>query len=270
MSDRVGARHSVQDRLDGLGGRIARVAHELNTPVSLIVGSVENLEQQVDVLVRYFRETGDRYRAELSEEGKPDYRRLAYAAENAPRLIAVCDEGTRRLRHVLDQLKSYVGYPSAALERESIDLASAVDRALSGCTFGRAEGPIIETGFSGVPPVLADREGLGQVLSNLVENAIDAVAGRDDGRVSIAARLDGDGSRVEVSIRDNGPGIPPQNREAVFEPFFTTNSRGAGLGLGLAIAREVAEAMGGSLRVGDLDEDGAELVLSLPAASHQE
>jgi two-component system sensor histidine kinase HupT/HoxJ len=254
--------------LDDLGGRIARVAHELNTPVSLIVGSVESLEQQLEALVGYFRETGERYRMDLSEEGERRYARLAYAAENAPRLIAVCDEGTRRLRHVLDQLKSYVAYPTATLEVEPLALAAEIERAVSVCGHAGIAMPRVDIEVGDVPAVLADREGLAQVLSNLVENAIDAVAGREDGQVSISARVDGPADHVEVSIRDDGPGIPAQNREAIFEPFFTTNSRGAGLGLGLAIAREIAEAMGGSLRVGETDGEGAELILILSAARH--
>jgi two-component system sensor histidine kinase HupT/HoxJ len=249
-----------------LGGRIARVAHELNTPVSLIVGSVESLEQQVETLVRYFRETGDRYRTDFSGEDERRYARLAYAAENAPRLIAVCDEGTRRLRHVLDQLKAYVAYPVAPLEREPLDLAAEIERAVSGCSHARSPVPRFEIDLGDLPPVLSDRDGLGQVLSNLIENAIGAVTGRDHGRISIAAHRADAGRRIEVLVRDNGPGIPAQNREAIFEPFFTTNSRGAGLGLGLAIAREIAESMGGSLRLGDPSGEGAELILTLPAA----
>lgn len=268
MRDRVGAQTTLKVRLDDLGGRIARVAHELNTPVSLIVGSVENLEQQVETLVRYFRETGERYRVELSEEDERRYARLAYAAENAPRLIAVCDEGTRRLRHVLDQLKSYVAYPAAPLEREPLELAAEIERAVAVCSHARSDLPRVESDVAGVPAVFADREGLGQVLSNLVENALGALAGRDGGCLSISARSADDGHRVEVRVRDDGPGIPEQNREAVFEPFFTTSSRGGGLGLGLAIAREIAEAMGGSLRVGETDGEGAELILTLPAAPH--
>ncbi|MGF7146405.1 two-component system C4-dicarboxylate transport sensor histidine kinase DctB [Sphingomonas zeicaulis] len=93
------------------------------------------------------------------------------------------------------------------------------------------------------PPVRAGRVRLEQVFVNLIQNALDALEGRGDGRVEI--RLDGDEESVRVRISDNGPGIPPEVAERLFTPFAT--SRANGLGLGLVIAHDIMRELGGAL-----------------------
>ena len=98
----------------------------------------------------------------------------------------------------------------------------------------------------GDPPVRASEHHLVQVLVNLLLNAADACEGR--GRVSVvAARLPSD--ELELSIADDGPGLPPGLESQIFEPFFTTKERGQGTGLGLAICRQLMESFGGGIRV---------------------
>jgi len=92
--------------------------------------------------------------------------------------------------------------------------------------------------------VLGDGPRLEQVLVNLLQNALDAVAGRPDARVGLHLRSDG-GERIAVEVADTGPGIPDALRSQVFDAFFTTKADG--LGLGLAIARGIVEDCGGNL-----------------------
>jgi two-component system sensor histidine kinase HupT/HoxJ len=254
-----------RNRLDDLGGRITRVVHELNGPLSLIVGSIENLDRHLDVFVRYVRATEDHFQNDPALLESYRHSGVSYAAQNAPRLMAVCEEGVQRLRHVLQQLKSYAGQPFAP-RREKIDVAEATRQAVRMAGHGRSSLPVLELEFDGVPRAVGDPNELGQVLTNLLENAFDAVAGREDPRVWISARLDDTSGYVEVRVRDNGPGVPAPNRRSIFEPFFTTKNGGAGLGLGLAISRESMEAQGGSLALVEAPEKGAEFLLRLPAA----
>ena len=98
----------------------------------------------------------------------------------------------------------------------------------------------------GLPRVLAHGGELNQVWANLIDNALDAVAG--SGHVTVSARREGD--RVVVEIADDGPGIAPEIRGRIFDPFFTTKAVGQGTGLGLDIARRLVERHGGEI---DLD-----------------
>ena len=105
-----------------------------------------------------------------------------------------------------------------------------------------------------------DPDLIAQVLVGLLDNAVEAVLA--GGEVRLEARSDG--GQVELSVADSGPGVPADLRGRVFEPFFTT--RAAGIGLGLAIARQIVEAHGGSIQVGQSTSGGARFSFTLPAA----
>ncbi len=114
-----------------------------------------------------------------------------------------------------------------------------------------------------LPPVLVDPIQLGQILLNLFTNAVQALDG--NGRIAVRARIAGD--TIEYQVSDNGPGIPPENLEKVFEPLFTTKARG--IGLGLAVSRTLARANGGDLVAGGAlaGRQGATFTLTLPVAA---
>ncbi len=106
--------------------------------------------------------------------------------------------------------------------------------------------------------VSVDPELMSQVFVDLIANAIDAVPSY--GEVTLEAHSRG--TNVVLAIADSGPGVPIELRNRVFEPFFTT--RAEGIGLGLAIARQIVEAHGGSIEVGVSDSGGARFSVILP------
>lgn len=116
--------------------------------------------------------------------------------------------------------------------------------------------------------VLADANRLEQILVNLTANALDALAGVAEPRLSFSARSDGD--RVQIAVADNGQGLSEDARAHLFEPFFTTKETGGGLGLGLAISAGIARDFGGSLTAAECHEAGATFVLDLAAADDKE
>jgi len=111
--------------------------------------------------------------------------------------------------------------------------------------------------------ILANRDQMEMAMLNLAINARDAMGGR--GRLEIAAHRRGD--TVEITVTDNGPGIPPAVRDRLFEPFVTTKPAGEGTGLGLAQVREALAQAGGTVRVESSEQGGASFVLSLPVAA---
>jgi C4-dicarboxylate-specific signal transduction histidine kinase len=110
--------------------------------------------------------------------------------------------------------------------------------------------------------VLANPVQITQILVNLIANAADALA--DTPAPSIFARAYPDQHRLCLSIQDNGPGIPPENLEKIWNPLFTSKPMGQGTGLGLAICQEIAQAHGGTLRVASQPGQGATFTLCLP------
>jgi signal transduction histidine kinase len=120
---------------------------------------------------------------------------------------------------------------------------------------------LVAPGAAGVA-VLADREDLIRVLINLVNNSIDALeqAGRH-GTVRLAsARVDGS---AEITVEDDGPGLPPEVLDHLFEPYFSTKSHGTGLGL--AIVKRTIEAFGGKVGIGPREGGGTRAVVRLNA-----
>ncbi len=105
-----------------------------------------------------------------------------------------------------------------------------------------------------------------QVVFNLINNACQAM--REAGRLRVATRYEN--SRVILEIEDNGPGIPPEIKERIFEAFFTTKKEGHGTGLGLSMSKQVIEKFGGRIDLKNVEPHGACFVISLPAAKNLE
>ena len=112
----------------------------------------------------------------------------------------------------------------------------------------------------GVPRVRADRRLLERGVVNLLENALQAVGER--GWIRVALRADG-GRRVVIEVRDSGPGVDPEIRDRIFEPFFSTKTSGSGLGL--ALVKKIAEDHGGGVALESGGREGTRAILWLPA-----
>jgi len=112
-------------------------------------------------------------------------------------------------------------------------------------------------------PVLVDETQIGQIIFNLLTNAMQAV----DGHGSITLRSETAGGRVFIDVQDSGGGVAPENAEKIFEPLFTTKARG--IGLGLAVSRTLARANGGELDLHASTGKGATFRLTLPVAAKE-
>ncbi len=165
-------------------------------------------------------------------------------------------EQIRLSQRIVDDLLDRVR--SITPVRSSVDIEQLVDDVIDRIPVPRNI-EIVRRLEPGIPSVLVDRDHVGQVLWNLLNNAIQAMAG-EAGRVTLRATTAGD--KVRVEVRDDGPGVPAGLRERVFEPLFTTKPNG--VGLGLAISRAFARANGGDLVVEERAGDGACFVLTVP------
>jgi len=184
-------------------------------------------------------------------------------------------EETARLERIVTEFSRFARMPRP--KAESLDVLDVVERVVSMHDLPAAAATLPEAAKgvrvelapndAPLPNVRADREQLTQVFVNLVQNACDAARekqGETGGRVSVRVeRIDNDGVRVVVA--DNGPGIPPDARVAVLEPYYTTKSHGTGLGL--AIVDRIVSDHGGTVALGDSAElGGAEVTITLRRA----
>jgi signal transduction histidine kinase len=120
---------------------------------------------------------------------------------------------------------------------------------------------------SDLAPVMGDPDQLQQVLMNLIMNAKQALGGQPLPRCIAVTGRNVDAG-VEITVADNGPGVPESLRSRLFDPFFTTKPTGTGSGVGLAVSRGVVEAHGGSLQFVQ-SSTGAQFVIGLPAVANE-
>jgi two-component system sensor histidine kinase HupT/HoxJ len=141
------------------------------------------------------------------------------------------------------------------------DLAEVVRIAANWVLRGMKQPVVLEMGPLEPLQVLGRVGHVQQVVMNLVQNSVDALDGREGGVIRISVQSLG--SVAQLTVADNGPGVPADLRAAIFDPFFTTKPVGRGTGLGLSISHKITEEHGGSLTLCDVPE-GACFKLSLP------
>jgi signal transduction histidine kinase len=189
---------------------------------------------------------------------------------DVPTIESVHEE-TIRLARLIDTLRELEIIESGRLELalEEVDAVEIARKAVNLFTSSTKEKGIrlfIETMEGTAFRVRADYLRLGEVVYNLLSNAIKYAP--SGGSVRVAVSRDARSNLVEVAVDDSGPGIPPQERERVFERFYRIDKSRArgGTGLGLAIAAEIVKAHGGSITIGDSDLGGASFVVAIPSS----
>lgn len=159
--------------------------------------------------------------------------------------LRTIDEMAERMGRIVSQLKSFARKDS--LRHQPVALAGAVRNVLLMLDhrLRHEEVRVVQDVPEGLS-ALGDTNRLEQVLLNLAGNALDAMAGSEEARLSFRAHREGD--RVWLQVEDNGPGIPEAQMDHLFEPFYTTKPAGQGLGLGLVISTKIVREFGGTLR----------------------
>jgi signal transduction histidine kinase len=179
-------------------------------------------------------------------------------------LALIADETNRLATLIADVLDtSRIEAGTFSYTFDDVDLAELVREVAAAAEVGQDEVPVMATVADSLPTIRADRERLRQVLANLVENAVKYSPSGGTVEVSTAA-VNG---RVIVGVRDHGSGIAIEDQSLIFEKFGRARSGKTlpGTGLGLFIARSIAEAHGGTLEVRSAPGEGATFTLALPA-----
>jgi signal transduction histidine kinase len=235
-------RHAAEElrRLSALRADfVSLVSHELRAPMASVIGCAQTLRQ--------------RWR-QLQPEQRESF--LALIESETARLAQLVGD-------VLDTSRIEAGtFPVVFAQ---VDVEELVRETAPVVTLGQDDVHVRIEVATGIPPVRGDRERLRQLLLNLLSNAVKYTRAGDEVELRAAAQ---DGA-VEVSVRDHGPGIPPEQQRVIFEKFGRVNQGGRskpGAGLGLFIARSIAEAHGGTLEVESHPGEGATFTLRLPLA----
>jgi len=218
-----------RDRLAALGEMAAGLAHEVRNPLGGIALYASMLERQLD--------------------GQPK-------PQNAAAKIS---QGVRSLDRLVSEILDFA--QEDRLQRQVCKLGDVLGEIHQAVCHWAREYQATVTIDPAAPnvTVYCDPPRLRQVLLNLLINAVQAAG--ENGRATLSASR-GSGGEVRIEVSDDGPGIPRDKLDRIFNPFFTTKA--SGTGLGLAIVHRIAEAHGGSVRASNRTEGGARFVLNLP------
>jgi signal transduction histidine kinase len=258
------------ERLAAVGELAAGIAHEVNNPVNFAQNALRTLRSYVEDLCRFAEEVAA---LPLSDPGGLPARLAGLAkrrqelgieelAEGLGELVGIAGEGLERTQRLVGDLRDFAA-PGAG-PRRPVDLGRGLRSTLALVQHAMARAGVrVEVEIpAALPPVLGDAGALNQVFLNLLKNAAEALEGRG-GTVRVTARPAG--ASVAVEIRDDGPGIAPEVRARLFEPFFSTKEAGRGTGLGLSICRRIAAEHGGRVEVESEAGAGTTFTVVLPA-----
>jgi two-component system sensor histidine kinase HupT/HoxJ len=247
------------EKMASLGRLVAGVAHELNNPISFVLGNVRALERYGQRLQHYLGALHGGLPAAQQQALRGELRIDALLAD-LPSLIDGMREGAQRTADIVAGLKRF-----SAVDRETrrpVVLAPVIERAMLWVQRGTAPGFRVTLAGDATAAVMGDPGPLMQVAMNLIQNAADATRGRPDAALAITIAADAD--RVRARFADNGPGIAEGDLPRIFDPFFTTKPVGQGTGLGLSISYGIAEQHGGTLSAANAPDGGAVFTLDLP------
>jgi signal transduction histidine kinase/CheY-like chemotaxis protein len=229
------------EKLSAIGQLVAGVAHELNNPLTTVIGFAQLLESEL-------RST-DAPRS--PEDLSRDLQRIA--------------EESGRAAGIVRNLLAFARRQTAT--REAQKLVDVVQRVLLLRTYELGlNGVELVTEFEdGLPPVIADANQLQQALLNLILNAERAMRGSPVRRLTVGVRLDRRAGALELFVSDTGHGIDHANLSRIFDPFFTTREVGEGTGLGLSICYGIVRDHGGQISVSSRVQVGTTFSILLPA-----
>jgi len=247
------------EKMASLGRLVAGVAHELNNPISFVLGNVAALKRYLARIERYL---GAAHGVPLSEDMVRLRARLGIdrLLADLPSLIEGTLEGAERTRDVVDGLRRFSAPGTDA--KQSIDLVPVIERAVNWVSKAAPDNFQLELLLPASIPLVANAGQMQQVIMNLVQNAVDATAGCSPGRLTISGRCEP--GRAILEFADNGTGIAAADLPKIFDPFFTTKPVGKGTGLGLSISYGIVEQHGGALSAGQHAGGGAIFTLTLP------
>jgi two-component system sensor histidine kinase HupT/HoxJ len=232
------------EKMSSLGRLVAGVAHELNNPISFVLGNVHALNRYTQRLRQYL----DAVHAALGPEPAPGLRALAqqlridHILQDLPSLMDGTIEGAKRTASIVDGLKRFSALDGE--EREAVAIDPVIERAIHWVK--RGMNLDFDVQFQRCPgcTVRGNAGQLLQVLMNLIQNAYDAASSQGGVLPVLRITARQEPGWVSIALHDNGPGIAPEVLSHVFEPFFTTKPVGKGTGLGLSISYGIVERRG--------------------------
>ncbi|MEP1208154.1 MAG: ATP-binding protein [Rhizobiaceae bacterium] len=224
------------EKMSALGELLAGVAHELNNPLSIVVGHSLMLREEIE-----------------DEDTLRRIEKISNAAERCAKIVKTFLAMARQ----------------QPTKMEPVDLRSVITTSVDVAGYGTSqEGlEVVSKVPESLPEILADADQITQVIINLVINAQHAISDSGIGnRIEVIAKKGRRQGSVKIIVKDNGPGVPKNIGGRIFEPFFTTKEVGDGTGIGLAFCHRIIHSHGGKIWLDTSHKQGSKFCVTLPVA----
>ena len=246
-------------RLASLGELSAGVAHEINNPTGMLLVNLNLIkdvyDDAIEILDEHQRENGDYKLGGLS---------FSKVREKLPYIIAEMQDGARRIKRIVEDLKGFARPDSSSL-RLDLDLNKAVQTSirLAGNQLKKATLRLVCSYEENLPPVNGNIQQIEQVMVNLLMNACQALPDNEKG-IFVSTCSDRAGGVNVIVVRDEGVGIDPKVLPHITDPFFTTKRENGGMGLGLSLSARIVREHGGTLQFSSTLGEGTTITLKFP------
>lgn len=250
---------AVTDRLASLGVVTAGIAHEINNPLTYVLGNLEFLREELE----HLRDIVD------SNDPAQGLKEARSAVSAMTDLLLDVQQGAQHVAHITGDLGVFARRDAGV---KACDVIERMEWALRVSKSAILRHAHIEREFQPVSPAAIDDGRLGQIFLNLLLNAAHAMrdTNRETNRLTVKIEPDpagpsGPSAFIRISIADTGVGMAEDIARRIFEPFFTTKRPGEGTGLGLAVCQGILAEVGGDIRVTSEPGKGSRFVVRVPA-----
>ena len=261
------------EKMSSLGQMIAGIAHEINNPISFVQGNIEPLKEYfqdlLDLIKTYQIEYPNPSTAIIQKQAEIDF---DFLLQDLDKLLGSMNVGAERVHEIVKSLRNFSRLDEATVK--DVDIHEGLDSTLLILNHRLKHNVTVVKKYGDLPLVRCYPAQLNQVFTNIIVNALDAMTedscDRNGNGLSVPSKKltittrRVKRNRVQIIIRDNGPGIPRKLREKIFDPFFTTKPVGKGTGLGLGICFTIVQQHHGKIRVGSKLGKGTEFAITLP------
>ncbi len=252
------------EKMASLGQLTAGIAHEINNPINYISAGINPLKRdmaEIESLYKKFKEASNngidqnklKHAKQYSKEIESDF-----LFKEIKSLLDGIEEGALRTREIVIGLRNFSRMDEDAIKTANIN--EGIDSTLMLLRNKFKNKIIIKKEYGQIPPIECYAGKLNQVFMNILNNAADAI--QDEGEIIIHTWASDD--YANISIKDNGIGMPENIRKRIFEPFYTTKEVGQGTGLGLSISFGIIEKHKGTISVKSEKNKGSEFIIQLP------
>ena len=268
------------EKMSALGQMMAGIAHEINNPVTFIIGNINYAEEYIQDLLNLL----NMYRETFPDAGEEIEREietieLEFLKKDLPQLIASMKQGTERINNITKSLRTFSRADTVSKVafklHEGIDSTLMILKNRLRANDKRPEIVVVKK-YGDLPEIECYPGQLNQVFMNIIANAIDALDEGNEGRtfeelklwpntITITTELNEEKTAAIVRIEDNGPGMSQEVQKRIFDNLFTTKPVGKGTGLGLSISLSIiVEKHGGKLSCNSELGEGTEFAIEIP------